>query len=164
VDVPFVFAAIPREALDLAELCRQRLAPLSRMARSRAIELTLDAPEALNVCIHRAGFISILDNLVDNAIRYTPSGGHVAVRLLMHHDEFELQVQDDGPGIAPTNRERVFERFVRLPGQIEPGSGLGLSIVQRAATAEDAKLRFIEGLSGRGVGFSVRMERSVLSD
>ncbi|WP_339079323.1 ATP-binding protein [Pseudomonas sp. TMP9] len=159
-----VTVAAPRETLDLAELCRQRLAPLSRMARSRAIDLTLDAPETLNVCIHRAGFISILDNLVDNAIRYTSSGGHVAVRLLMHRDEFELQVQDDGPGIAPKNRERVFERFVRLPGQDEPGSGLGLSIVQRAATAEHAKLRFIEGLSGRGVGFSIRMSQSVPSD
>lgn len=149
--------AAPRETLDLAELCRQRLAPLSRLARSRAIELTLDAPEALNVSIHRAGFISILDNLVDNAVRYTPSGGHVAVRLVMHDREFELQVQDDGPGIASSDRERVFERFVRLPGQVEPGSGLGLAIVQRVAAAEDATLRFIEGLSGRGVGFSVRM-------
>lgn len=149
--------AAPRETLDLAELCRQRLAPLSRMARLRAIELTLDAPEALNASIHRAGFLSILDNLVDNAIRYTPSGGHVAVRLVMHSREFELQVRDDGPGIAPVDRERVFERFVRLPGQVESGSGLGLAIVQRVATAEDATLRFIEGLSGRGVGFSVRM-------
>lgn len=159
-----VTAAVPREALDLAELCRQRLAPLSRMARSRGIELSLDAPEALNVGIHRAGFISILENLVDNAIRYTPPGGHVAVRLLTHRDEIELQVQDDGPGIAPTNRERVFERFFRLPGQVEPGSGLGLSIVQRAATAQDAKLFFMEGLSGRGVGFSVRMAQYEQND
>lgn len=155
--------AAARETLDLAELCRQRLAPLSRLARTRAIELTLDAPDALNVSIDRAGFISILDNLVDNAIRYTPSGGHVAVRLVMHSREFELQVRDDGPGIAPADRELVFERFVRLPGQVESGSGLGLAIVQRVATAEDATLRFIEGLSGRGVGFSVRMGQAAPS-
>ena len=156
-------AAAPRETLDLAELCRQRLAPLSRLARARSIELTLDAPEALSVSIHRAGLISILDNLVDNAIRYTPSGGHVAVRLVIHSHAFEIQVCDDGPGIAPADRERVFERFVRLPGQVESGSGLGLAIVQRVATAEHATLRFIEGLSGRGVGFSVRMGQTALS-
>lgn len=149
--------AAPRETLDLAELCRQRLAPLSRLARLRAIELTLDAPDGLTVSIQRAGFISILDNLVDNAIRYTPSGGHVSVQLVAHGREFELQVRDDGPGIAPADRERVFERFVRLPGQVESGSGLGLAIVQRVAAAEGATLRFIDGLSGRGIGFSVWM-------
>lgn len=94
---------------------------------------------------------------MDNALRYTLSGGHVVVRLVTHGSEFELQVRDDGPGIAPADRERVFERFVRLPGQVESGSGLGLAIVQRLATAEAATLRFIEGLSGSGVGFSVRM-------
>ncbi|MBG6219660.1 MULTISPECIES: ATP-binding protein [unclassified Janthinobacterium] len=145
----------PRETLDLAELCRQRLAPLSRLARLRAIELTLDSPGHLIASVQRAGFISILENLVDNAIRYTPSGGDVKVCLISHGRELELQVRDDGPGIAPEDRERVFERFVRLPGQVERGSGLGLSIVRRIVKAEGSTLQFIEGLSGRGIGFAV---------
>jgi len=149
----------PLEKLDLAELCRQQLAPLSRMARARSIELTLEAPDTLFACVRRFGFICILDNLVDNAIRYTLSGGHVAVSLVAHDGEFELQVRDDGPGIPLADRERVFERFVRLPGQIESGSGLGLAIVQRITMTEGASLQFIAGLSERGVGFALKMRQ-----
>ena len=151
--------AAPLETIDLAELCRLQLAPLSRLARARGIKLTLEAPDTLFASVRRFGFICILDNLVDNAIRYTLSGGHVVVSLEALGSEFELQVRDDGPGIPLADRERVFERFVRLPGQIESGSGLGLAIVQRIAITEGASLQFIAGLSERGVGFALRMRQ-----
>lgn len=144
-----------RESLDLAELCRLHLACLARLARDRRIELSLHAPDALVICVQRMGFIGILENLVDNAIRYNLPGGHVLVTLSQNGTGFELQVRDDGPGIAIADRERVFERFVRLPHHVESGSGLGLAIVQRLAKEAGAVLEFTQGLSGRGVGLVV---------
>ena len=143
------------EVVDVAELGRQRLAALSQLARTRSISLVFDAPEVLASQINRSGFVSILDNLVDNAIRYTPSGGRVEVVLTAGKDCLWLSVRDDGPGIAPADRERVFERFVRLPQAIEQGSGLGLAIVKRVVASQTGSLRFVEGLAGRGVGLQV---------
>jgi signal transduction histidine kinase len=117
----------------------------------------LECPDTLMAQINPSGFVSIVDNLVDNAIRYTPSGGHVAVSLGVSADDLEFVVRDDGPGIAPDERERVFERFYRIPGSTVPGSGLGLAIVRRIAQAHDATVRFVDGLSGAGIGVVVRL-------
>lgn len=150
-------AQVRPEPVDVAQLCRQRLASLSRLARARAIEVELNAPDSLTVVTHRGGFQSVVDNLIDNAIRYTPSGGHVRVALSTDEEGLLFEVKDDGPGIAPADRERVLERFVRLPGSSESGSGLGLAIVQRVLRAQAGTLRFVEGLSGRGIGVAVRL-------
>jgi signal transduction histidine kinase len=145
------------ECVDVAGLIRERLAALSAAARARSISLVLECPDTLMAQINPSGFVSIVDNLVDNAIRYTPSGGHVAVSLGVSADDLEFVVRDDGPGIAPDERERVFERFYRIPGSTVPGSGLGLAIVRRIAQAHDATVRFVDGLSGAGIGVVVRL-------
>jgi signal transduction histidine kinase len=150
----------PVESIDIAELCRQRLAALSSLARSRAIHLAFDGPEALVARVSRLGLLSVIDNLVDNAIRYTPEGGHVEVRLSRDEHGIGLLVRDDGPGIPQADRERVFERFVRLSHGPEAGSGLGLAIVKRALASQAATLRFVEGLSSRGVGLLVVLPSS----
>ena len=147
------------ERTDVAALVRERLADLSRVARARSISLVLESPEALLANVNPAGFVSIVDNLVDNAIRYTPSGGHVAVSLGTSKGALEFVVRDDGPGIAPGERDRVFGRFYRVPGSTAPGSGLGLAIVQRAARAHDASIRFDDGLAGSGIGVVVSLAR-----
>ena len=144
------------EHVDVAELGRQRLATLSQLARARSISLVFDAPDVLMSQINRSGFLSILDNLVDNAIRYTPSGGRVEVQLAVVDDGVVLSVRDDGPGIAEADRERVFERFVRLPQSTEQGTGLGLAIVKRVVASQTGSVGFIDGLAGRGVGLLVR--------
>jgi signal transduction histidine kinase len=151
------------ECIDVAAILRERLAELSAPARARSISLVLDCPDVLTARVNRSGFVSIVDNLVDNAIRYTPSGGHVAVSLAGTEGDLELVVRDDGPGIAPDERERVFERFYRIPGSTAPGSGLGLAIVRRIAQAHDATVRFVDGLSGTGVGVVVRLPGAVLA-
>jgi signal transduction histidine kinase len=158
VDAPG--AQFDLERTDVATLVRERLAGLSIAARARSISLTLDCPDVLVANVNPAGFISIVDNLVDNAIRYTPSGGHVAVRLEMTAAELEFAVRDDGPGIAAEERDRVFERFYRIPGSTAQGSGLGLAIVQRIARAHDASVRFVDGLKGAGIGVVVRLRSS----
>jgi signal transduction histidine kinase len=145
----------PAELLDLAELCRKRIAALSPLARTRAVQLELDAPERMPVQLQRSSFTSILDNLVDNAIRYAAPGGQVLVRLAASVNGFKLEVLDDGPGIAVDQRAKIFERFYRLPGSNQAGSGLGLAIVKRLVESQRATLAMVGGLGGRGIGFEI---------
>jgi hypothetical protein len=86
-----VFVGTP-ETLDLAELCRERLALLSWLARALSIALQFELPQELHAAVSRASLISIVDYLVDNAIRYTPSGEQVDVRLRSFAGGIELQV------------------------------------------------------------------------
>ena len=80
----------------------------------------------------------LLNNLVDNALRYTPRGGHITVRVQSLGEQGVLEVEDSGPGIAPEERERVFDRFYRVLGTLSDGSGLGLAIVREIAQTHQA--------------------------
>lgn len=81
-----------------------------------------------------------LANLIDNAICYTPAGGTITVRSLAKGEQARLEVEDDGPGIPLDERQRVFERFYRIPGSPGEGCGLGLSIVREIAEIHGASL------------------------
>jgi two-component system sensor histidine kinase TctE len=89
-------------------------------------------------------------NLAHNALEYTPRGGNVTARTGMRDSRAFLEVEDDGPGIPATERERVLERFYRVPGSPGSGSGLGLAIVREIALAHGAELRIESGSAGRG--------------
>ena len=97
----------------------------------------------------------MINNLVDNAIRYTPSGGRVTVRV--HKDEAgaHLVVSDDGTRIPIDERQRIFERFHRLLGNHEEGSGLGLAIVHEIATLHNARITLEDDIDGVGNTFTV---------
>ncbi|MCW8114231.1 sensor histidine kinase [Yersinia intermedia] len=73
---------------------------------------------------------TVVKNLVENAVRYTPEGGYVDLRLYRNQDQVIIDIEDSGPGITEDKRIRVFDTFYRLDGTGETGSGLGLSIVQ----------------------------------
>jgi two-component system sensor histidine kinase TctE len=89
-------------------------------------------------------------NLAHNALEYTPRGGHVTARTGMRNARPVLEIEDDGPGIPGPERERVLERFYRVPGSPGSGSGLGLAIVREIALAHGAELLFDAGAGGRG--------------
>jgi two-component system sensor histidine kinase TctE len=91
-----------------------------------------------------------LANLVHNAIEYSSTGGHVTVRTGQRGGESFAEVEDDGPGIAPQERERVLERFYRVPGTPGTGSGLGLAIVREIAVGHGARMELAEGVGARG--------------
>ena len=91
-----------------------------------------------------------LGNLIHNALEYTSSGGRVTVKTGLRNDCAFLEVEDDGPGIPPAERERVLERFYRVPGTAGTGSGLGLSIVREIALAHGAEIGISAGEGGRG--------------
>jgi two-component system sensor histidine kinase TctE len=98
----------------------------------------------------------LLKNLLDNALRYTPSGGTVTVRVTA---EPALEVEDNGPGIPKEERERVFERFYRLLGNGADGSGLGLAIVKEIAQSHGASASVKAGKNGVGACFRVSFPR-----
>jgi len=99
----------------------------------------------------------MLANLIDNAIRYAPCGGRVTVRLDTHDGgEIDVIVEDDGPGIAAQDRERVFQRFQRIGDTTVDGCGLGLAIVREIAEAHAAAVAIEEGGEGKGTRVRVR--------
>jgi two-component system, OmpR family, sensor histidine kinase TctE len=104
----------------------------------------------------------LLGNLVDNAIHYTPRGGHVTVRVVLRAGRPCLEVEDDGPGIAEDQRPRVRERFYRIPGAAGNGCGLGLAIVSEIAEAHGAQFTLDAGAQGVGTRARVLFHSAVV--
>jgi two-component system sensor histidine kinase TctE len=98
----------------------------------------------------------LLGNLVDNALHYTPAGGHVTVRCGGGRSEPYLEVEDDGPGIPEAERGRVRQRFYRLPGSQGHGCGLGLAIVEEIAHLHRAAVTIDTGAGGHGTKIRVQ--------
>jgi len=96
-------------------------------------------------------------NLIENALLYTPSGGHVTVRCGLNGEKPFLEVEDSGPGIPRAEREKVFERFYRMPNSTGDGSGLGLAIVKEIARAHAATITLTEPATG-GTRFTVTFQ------
>jgi signal transduction histidine kinase len=123
--------------VDLQAQLRESMNTLIGLADQRNIDLGLVAPEpaAGPVTLHCAAgdLRSLLDNLIENALRYTPEGGVVAVHVLRSDSQVAVEVVDTGPGIPHELLPRVFDRFFRVPGNGTSGSGLGLAIAQAAA-------------------------------
>ncbi len=123
--------------VDLRAQLHDSMNTLITLADRRNIDLGLVGPEGADTpytlkCVP-GDLRSVLDNLIENALRYTPEGGVVDVRLLHEGGRLALEVVDTGPGIPQELLPRVFDRFFRVPGSGASGSGLGLAIAQAAA-------------------------------
>ena len=155
----------PRD-LDVAQWLRAALAQAVPQARARRVELSLESPDSLHAQLDLSALESIAHNLIDNALRYVREGGNVSVTLRQDHSQLHLAVQDDGPGIAVTEHQRIFERFYRGLGHASHGSGLGLAIVRQAALRMGGQVQVGDGLggpNGPGVGFFVSMSLNRIS-
>lgn len=128
--------------LDLAALVRDAAELYAPVAEEKGIGFTVAAADPIPIRGHAQLLAQALANLLDNAIKYTPAGGRVALAASALADGGALlTVEDSGPGIPPADRERVFERFVRLDAsRSAPGSGLGLSLVAAVARLHDSRL------------------------
>ena len=109
------------------------------LARGTQLELLADAPVAVDA--DRTALTALVRNLADNALRYSPPGARVEVRVAQPDGVPTLQVDDAGPGIPPAERERVFDRFYRRGLVDEPGTGLGLAIVRSVAQRHGATVQ-----------------------
>ena len=148
-----------RQALDT--LLQDRLAALSGLAQAGDIELELQASVSLSVPGQRESLVSLIDNLVENAIKYSPRGSSVTVSLHAERGQAVLHVADQGPGIAPALYDRVFDRFFRAPQQAQPGSGLGLSIVASVVRQHGGTIQLHSGNGGQGLLVEVRLPLAV---
>jgi two-component system, OmpR family, sensor kinase len=142
--------------VDLAELARQVVAEQAPLAGARQIDLGIPGAEPATVMGDADALQVMLSNLIDNAIRYIPVGGKIDVVVGQKAGAPFIRVSDNGPGIPPEERERVFDRFYRREGSGVPGSGLGLAIVKNVATRHGAEIVLSEGDCGVGLRVEVR--------
>lgn len=143
--------------VDLAALAARVCQELAPLADARGVQLTLNAPSPAPFMGNEAALASMLANLLDNALRYTPPQGRVEVSVGRAGTSIVLTVSDDGPGIPRAERTRVFDRFHRVPGTAEQGSGLGLAIVKRAVEMHRGEVAILHGPGGTGTRIEVRI-------
>jgi two-component system OmpR family sensor kinase/two-component system sensor histidine kinase QseC len=127
---------------------REAVAGTVPLARSRGTEIELFADTAVPVDGDRAGLMVLVRNLADNAVRYSPPGARVELRVSQPGSVPTLQVDDSGPGIPRAERERVFDRFYRRGLVDEPGTGLGLAIVRSVAQRHGAAVELDDAALG----------------
>jgi two-component system sensor histidine kinase TctE len=141
--------------LDLGALAREVASDFVPRAMDASIDLGA-SPDTASASIRGNAVLirELLGNLLDNALRYTPAGGHVTVKVEQRDAEVELSVEDDGPGILPEHRARVFDRFQRLGANDPFGCGLGLAIVREIADLHAATVHLgnPDGHPGTRVG------------
>jgi two-component system OmpR family sensor kinase/two-component system sensor histidine kinase QseC len=137
-----------KEALDLSELVRAAVADIVPHALARGTTLELFAEAPVSVTGDKTALAGLVRNLADNAVRYSPPGSRVELRVTQQAGAAQLQVDDAGPGIPPEERERVFDRFYRRAGGDEAGTGLGLAIVRSVAAMHGAAVEL--GSAGLG--------------
>ena len=152
-------AGTPHEPVALDDLARAVVAELVPLADAGGIDLGVDAAQPATVRGDPEALRTLLRNLVDNAVRYTPAGGRVDVTVEAGAAGGaggpRLIVSDTGPGIPEIERTRVFDRFYRRAGSGPPGSGLGLAIVKAIAESHGATLALADGPTGRGLSVTV---------
>jgi two-component system OmpR family sensor kinase/two-component system sensor histidine kinase QseC len=142
------------ESIDLSAAAAQGITDTHDLAIARNIDLSLDAMPNILVRGDGEALRTLVRNLVDNAVRYTPPGGSVQVRCRRTADGVLLEVSDSGPGIAPADRERVFDRFYRRAAAQESGTGLGLAIVKAIAERHKAAV-LLDDAPGGGLHVAV---------
>ena len=136
--------------MDLSVLVREVVEDWLMMALNKEIDLGYEAQPELMVKGSEFLLREMLKNLMDNALRYTPSGGHVTCRVRLEEASVILEIEDDGIGLTPEQAEMVFERFYRVDDASTEGSGLGLAIVQEIAVLHEAKVTLSPNLPAKG--------------
>jgi two-component system, OmpR family, sensor histidine kinase TctE len=151
---PSHFEKTRLEPVALATLVEEAIQHFVEQAALKQIDLGFDL-RPTSVQGDRFLLRDLIDNLIDNAIRYTPAHGTVTVSCGPDGGGGMLAVEDSGPGIAPAKRDQVFSRYVRLDDKTH-GSGLGLAIVRDIALAHGAVITLDAGAHGQGARFEVR--------
>ncbi len=126
--------------VDLVAVAALAIADALPSARAKGIDLGLEEGAAGTVLGQEGPLRILLRNLLENAVNYTPAGGTVDLAIRAEGDRVALVVADSGPGIPAAERERVFDRFYRLPGQEGLGNGLGLAIVKAVAERHQGRV------------------------
>ena len=151
---------MPREEVALLPLAREVCESLEQEAGEKNVALTVTGDEDARVEGVRRLLFEVIYNLCDNAIKYNHPGGHVDVSVRSLEGRVELQVRDDGIGIAPEHQDKVFQRFYRVDkshSKQSGGTGLGLSIVKHAVQYHHGRLS-LDSTPGKGTTITVTLE------
>ena len=149
----------PFEACDLSEIAAQSVAAHAARAGENAVQLSLDCAENIRVSGDADRLREVVDNLLDNALRYAPRGSRVAVAVARDGGNCRLKVEDSGPGLGADELERVFDRFYRADSSRDRksgGMGLGLAIVKAIVQSHGGEVCARNRDEG-GAAFSVRL-------
>lgn len=150
---------VVRTRTDLSEIVRQSVSSARPAAANAGLTMTLDAPGELWLMVDAQRIAQVVDNLISNAVKYTPAGGRVGVALEVDADRAELIVTDTGIGINPADRSRLFTRFFRSRDAEErsiQGIGLGLSIIKAIVDSHGGRIE-VDSEPGIGSVFRVRL-------
>jgi signal transduction histidine kinase len=154
--------AAPRQCVSLSPLVAELEAGWHAVAGDRGLQLEVSVPEGLTILGEAQGTRQILNNLLDNALKYTPAGGQVRVSARQEEELAILEVADTGIGIPAADLDRIFERFYRVdrdrsrrvPACGWGGTGLGLSIVKHLVQSYGGSIT-VESRLNRGTTFRV---------
>lgn len=154
--------ALHLEPVDLTRVARMSAQALAPTAERKKIALDVRSNDGISILGDEHHLRLMLDNLLDNAVKYTPEGGRVTLTVSTEGKEARVEVRDTGIGIEPIHRERIFERFYRVDkgrSREMGGTGLGLSIVKHVVLAHGGEIR-VESMLGKGTSFQVTLPRA----
>jgi signal transduction histidine kinase len=163
-------ATLVREPCDLPRMLREAVESAQATAQGAKLALSLELPQrgsegqaddGLSAVGDRAQLRRVVDNLIENAMSYTPGGGRVVVAAALAGDEIQVSVTDTGPGVPEGHRELIFERFTRVPG-VEgrrQGFGLGLYFCRQVVEAHGGRIWVEPGPGGVGSRFVFTLPR-----
>jgi two-component system sensor histidine kinase CiaH len=149
--------SLDRLPVDLGDVAADAASSLDKPAASKGVRVVVD-PEPAMVVGDAVRLRQLVRILVDNAIRHSPTGGEVVIRVRPNGGSASLEIADQGPGVAPDDMARIFERFWRAPGAPSGGTGLGLAIAKWIVDRHDGRIAVGNRDQG-GAVFSVNLPR-----
>ena len=156
---------VPDSAIDLSQVVKHSVHGLLSTAERKGLVLEFIEPDGLfEIMSNDETLDQAVTNLLDNAIKYTPQGGHVTVRLYERGKEVVIEVEDTGIGIEPQDKERIFERFYRVDkarSRELGGTGLGLAIVRHIVMVHQGRIE-VESRPGSGSTFRLIFPREMV--
>ena len=141
--------------IDPGQIVKNCIGDLIPLAERKAIDLGMIRDEETRILANPDSIRVLFENLIDNAIRYTPQGGRIDVSVYLSDGRAVVEISDNGPGIPENLLPRIFDRFFRASGQEIEGSGIGLAIVQAIAERQSAEIRLANRKDGKGLMASV---------
>jgi signal transduction histidine kinase len=155
--------ALERDRLDATEVGAEAVEAARPAADEKGLELRLSGDPRAELVGDRARLAQLVDNLVSNAIKFTPSGGHVEVAVHRGDGNVTIEISDSGMGISAEEQDRLYQRFFRTAAatsQAIPGTGLGLAISKAIVDAHEGTIE-LESAEGRGTTFRITIPAHV---
>jgi two-component system sensor histidine kinase/response regulator len=144
----------PVATLSVAKLLSESIAVMARMAEAKNIEIKIACAEDFDVCGHHEGVLHVLQNLLSNALKFSPPKSTVILKAAKYGSRGRLSVIDQGPGISKLDQERLFQRYVKLsamPTHAESSTGLGLALAKQRARTMSGDLWYEDNEGGGSV-------------